>query len=567
MAGTVPAGVSHARPDPGWLAAGALCAAPPVAETIVLWLTGLQADRALATQVTAPSPWGEYHDLRWLLVFHDSWLMLGLQAAALVALRTVLDGLIVRACWPAGTGRNSCPEWGPLLRRLAVAVPVIWLLLLPWTVLGFGMDVVSISWLFFTAVPPVLVVALACSPTPAVPRWWCRVPPGRALSTVLVVFLGQSVASAAILSAPAALWLPVAAAAGLGNAWAWRRLVRIFAEQEAPRRPMPVAPAVSIGMLLIAICGAAISFAIVGARRPPAGAGSPTASAGGPPVLVISGFDSKIDGETPPPPVEGRAVRYSYRGLDQRGRPEPYQAADTHQSIPALVRLLSAQVDALHASSGQAVSIVAESEGSLLTEVYLAADPGAPVVRAILLSPLDQPARVYYPPAGRSGYGVATGAALASLTSALGGISPVHLPADAPLLRSIVDHASSLRGLLSCPSPIPEDILEPLADSLADPVPPAAGIPTVVVPAFHGGLLTNAQAQGDVDRLLAGRSVRSGSVATAAETLLRRAAAGWQVPSLPLSLYAGSSDRPSCPAMTAALRRWVGPISGKIPGR
>jgi hypothetical protein len=210
------------------------------------------------------------------------------------------------------------------------------------------------------------------------------------------------------------------------------------------------------------------------------------------------------------------------------------------------------------------VAIVAESEGSLITQVYLAVDPGAPISQAILLSPLDQPGRVYYPPPGRSGFGLATGDALQSLTYALAGFSPVHLRADGPFLRSIVDHAASLRGLLSCPPPVSEELLEPLADSLADPAAPA-GVPAVVVPAFHGGLLSNPVAQRDIDALLRGGRVGPDPGAGAAAAVLRGAAAGWQVPSLPLSLYTSSPDHPSCAAMTAGLRRWVGP--GTLTGR
>lgn len=566
------------------LVLGALCVVPPVVEVVALWLTGQAADRALATQATAPAPWGQFQDLRWLLVFHDSWVTFGLEAVALVALRGLLDASVVRAGWPIDEVSLPVPPWGPLLRRTAMATPVIWLFLVPWTVLGFGMDVVSISWLFFTTVPPVLVVALACSLTPGAPGWWRRVPPRSAVSTSVLVFVGQTLASLVMLSCPAALWLPAAAASGLGNAWAWQRLLRAVANPPSAdgrrRLVVPFAPLVSVGMVVVAVSGAAIAFAVVGARRPtgaasPAGTGGTAGTSGsglpgtggpaggGPtaPVLVVSGFDSKIDATTPPPPVGGgSSVRFSYRGADPQGRPEPYRASDTHQSLAALVRLMSAQVQSLHRRSGQPVTIVAESEGSLVTEVYLAADPRAPVSRAVLLSPLDQPARVYYPPSGREGFGVATGVALSWLTQTLASVSPVRLPAEGPFLRSIVDHAPALRGLLSCPPRTQVDLLEPLADSLADPQPPPPRLPAGVVAAFHGGLLTNPQAQGDVGRLLAGRPVRSGTAMEWAETVLRRASAGWQVPSLPLALYTASPDHPSCSTVTAAIRQWVGPL-------
>ena len=536
-----------------------LCVVPPVIETAVLWLVGMAPDRAIAVQVTSPAPWGQFHDLRWLLVLHDSWLALVLEAAGFVLLRSGLDALIARAAWP-GTDPPPLPG---LVRRQAAFSACAWLFLLPWTVLGFGTSVVSISWLWITAVPPVVAVALVCSAGGASPKWWRQAPPRRAVATAALVFAGASVAGLATTEAPAGLWLPIAALAGAGNAWAWSRITIAVAGDERSRRPIPLAPIVSVGMVVVAVSGAAIAFAIVGSRKPPPGplvasSGRP----GDPPVLVVSGFDSKVDSSTPPAPIQvGHAVRFSYRGSDGNGEPLSYRADDTHRSVAALARTMAIQVARLHARSGRAVAIVAESEGSLVTQVYLAADPAAPVSQVILLSPLDQPGRVYYPPAGRDGYGLAAGDSLQAVTDLLGAISPVHLPANAPFLRSIVDHAGALRGLLSCPLPEQETLLEPLADALADPAAPSApGVRVVVEPAYHGGLLTNPGAQHDIDRLLSGRPVRSATGLGTVETLLRGAAAGWQAPTLPLAVFGPAPDHPSCAAMVARIRSWVGPL-------
>jgi hypothetical protein len=276
-------------------------------------------------------------------------------------------------------------------------------------------------------------------------------------------------------------------------------------------------------------------------------------------VLIVSGFDSALTGANPHPvPGPWDEVRYSYAGLSPSGDPLPYTAADTHQSLAVSVRDMATQVEHLARSTGQPVAIVAESEGSLVARTYLAAYLGAPVDRVVLLSPLDQPARVFYPEAGKQGYGLFTGYALGALTDLLGNISPVDLPADGPFLRSIVDHAGELRNLLECPTAAPEALVEPLADAVADGVGPGHAVRSVVVPAFHGGLLTDDRATHDIDILLSGGTVHTNPLVAAAERVIRLAAGPWQVPALPLSLD-GGTDRPTCATMTADVRAWAGP--------
>src|SRR5438445_12968732 len=83
-----------------WLIAMAV--GGPVVETVILWLTGLGSASGIAAQVTAPAPFGVFHDLRWLLVFHRSWLGFALEAVAFVAFRTLLATPIFPAAWPPG---------------------------------------------------------------------------------------------------------------------------------------------------------------------------------------------------------------------------------------------------------------------------------------------------------------------------------------------------------------------------------------------------------------------------------------------------------------------------------
>src|SRR5205085_2347453 len=137
--------------------------------------------------------------------------------------------------------------------------------------------------------------------------------------------------------------------------------------------------------------GSAIGFATVshpaGSSRADASRAEPdpanqggVAQPTGKPVLVATGFWSSWNGRTTPP-LSGHydEQRFSYRGLDASGRPLPYRSADTQQPLSQLERLMSDQVDALYRETGKPVSIVAESEGSLVAKTYLTATPKASV--------------------------------------------------------------------------------------------------------------------------------------------------------------------------------------------
>jgi hypothetical protein len=539
----------------------ALCMLVPVLELITLWSTGVSGDRALAVQVTAPSPWGEFHDIRWILVLNRSWLSVVLAVVGVVVARTVLDAAIIAEAWPTA----DRPPLASQLRRSLRYTSITLILLSPWAVLLFAVSVVSISWLFLVALPTAVVVALVIHHGSVTGGWWHQVPPLRSIGWVLLTFATESLVGLVMGAAPAAAWIPIALAGGLFNAWAWLGVVNAVTGN-VPRRWVPLAPGIVVGMVAIAVVGTTIGFQVFGGSNRsvalPAADLAPTArTASEQPVLIVGGFDSQIQ-QAAPHPIPGPydEVRFSYLGLSARGTPRPYPASATHLSIQTLVRRLAVQVTALHRRSGQPIDLVAESEGSLLARTYLAADRTAPVTTALLLSPLDQPARVFYPQEGKQGYGVLTGQALEGLTDLLGGISPVNLPAGSPFLRSIVDHSRELRGLLSCPTaPVHETLVEPLADAVADPVGPSAQVPSLVVAGFHGGLLDQPSVDRKLAQLLAGHPVTSSHTLSSLEHLIRLAAGTWQVPSLPLALYnvSGGSDNPSCATISTDTRRWI----------
>jgi hypothetical protein len=256
-----------------------------------------------------------------------------------------------------------------------------------------------------------------------------------------------------------------------------------------------------------------------------------------------------------PGPFQER--RFSYRGLGPDGQPLPYGAGDTYQALPTLDRLVAQQVEVFARQTHQAVSIVAESEGALVAKAYIMATSNAPVRQLILLSPLVEPARVFYPAAGREGWGVGAGYGLRLVTAALRVISPVRISPSTPLVRSIVDEAPGLRGLLPCPvAGVRQLALFPLADAVAAPHTTSIGIPTAVVPAFHGGLLGNGAVRKAVALQLDGGRGRGGALWLLTEEVLRAAGGAWQVPILPLSLNPvwQASRTPSCPQMAARLR-------------
>jgi predicted component of type VI protein secretion system len=201
-----------------------------------------------------------------------------------------------------------------------------------------------------------------------------------------------------------------------------------------------------------------------------------------------------------------------------------------------------------------------------VAKTYLAATPSAPVNELVLLSPLVRPARVYYPPGGHEGWGVAAGYELQALTAGLRVISPIDMTPDTPLLRSIADNASTVRDLLTCPLPGVEQLaLFPLADAVASPHPSAVGIPASVVPAFHGGLLGSGAVHKTIALRLDGGRLPRYNAWSLAERVLRVGTSAWQVPPLPLTLNAPAwghppGRSPSCASMASALHMWVGAL-------
>ncbi len=538
---------------------------PCVLEAALIAGLGPPGAAPLAPQATALSPFDVFHDLRWLLVYHPSWATFVLEALALVVVRSLLVAGLVRAAWPA---EPAPPPWRDQWRMSVTFVALIALVLLPVAVLSFATAVVALSWLFFVAVPVVLMAALLVHGGPVHRSWWRDRPLGVTVRVTLVAFVELTAAGAALVWAPTVLWVPIAALAGFANAWCWLHLVHALAGAPAQRRARPFVVVALAGIVALVVGGTAAGFAVSVAVENSRTLLPPVAvNATGPPVLIVKGFNSTWDGVTRRW-VQGRyrIRRFSYAGLDESGRPRPYARSDTHQSVPSLARALRTQVQAFHAATGQPVSIVAESEGSLVALAYLAATPNAPVPTLVALSPLLAPGRVYYPPVGVSGWGAVAGTVLDGLARGLSAVGPVNVSADTPLFRSFVDEGPALQSLLRCSVPGRRELaVIPIDSGVSAPAPVHIGIPHAVVPAFHGGLLGDHTTARLIDDVLAGRSATGSGAWAGTGDAVGSIAAAWQTPSLAKGLEPAWRSLPppgACTAARATLRRWINTDDG-----
>src|SRR6266540_3039320 len=174
---------------PGLLA---VCIALPMIEVGLLWGVGLTSALGIAPSVTAPVPFATFHDLRWLMVYHRSWLGFAVEALALLAFRGALTALLVRLAWPGGVARAG----------------------------------------------------------------WSA-PAARTTGWVALTFAVLTLSGAALSASPAGLRLPVAAAAGLFNAWAWNGIVNVLAlAPQVPRRAVPLVPIALVLLLAVVAVGA-----------------------------------------------------------------------------------------------------------------------------------------------------------------------------------------------------------------------------------------------------------------------------------------------------------------------
>lgn len=526
----------------------------PLVEALTLQIVGTPASQALAPQATAPAPFGVFHDLRWLLVFHSSWLAFGVELAGLIAVRTAITALLVHTAWPDEVTR---PPPARLVGGSFVFTVVSGAVLAPFAAVLLGMAVVSLSWLFFVAVPSLVVVAVLLHHGAVVSSWWRQRAPNGTVGWMLLSFAVLTLASGVIVLTPGPVRLLAVAATGLFNAWAWHGIVGALCCRTPSPRFIPLAP-VGIGVLM-GVIALGVSAGFSAATRDhalgPDDAFAPADDER--PVLRVSGFGSSYDATDPETEL---ARRFSYTGVDGTGQPRPYRGTDTYQDVSRSVALMAEQVEAFATDVDRPITIVAESEGALVAKTYLMSHHDAPVDALVLLSPLAEPGGAYYPPSGEDGWGVAGGWGLRGLAAVTRALTPLELSADDGLFRSLVDDAPALRGLLACPvEDVEQLVLFSLADAVAGAGQQLEGLHTAVVPAFHGGLADDGDVQQAIDDTLAGDPPSGVALWETAATVIGAGASAWRAPTLPLSInpaWEGADDVANCDQTADLFSSW-----------
>jgi hypothetical protein len=546
-----------------------LCVGLVVAETLALLTVHAGSTLALAPEVAAPVPWGIFHDERWLLVHAGSWPAVVAGGIGMVAARGLLTGVMVKFAWPASAQPLS---WHRALLRGCASTAVAALLLSPCASLLVAFELAPISDLWLAAIPTALGIALFVHHGP-VDSWWRRHPRLRSMGWVVVSYAELTIAGAAMLLAPQA-WTPlIGIVAGVADAWIWRRMVHALARPTrlrwAPVSPVGLVGVVGATVVAVTAASAPTSAASIPPRSSAAGAAqlthphSATGTATPPakpakprPVLLVSGYGVRWDGNAPSlgPGIHTR--EFSYRGTTRDGRPLPYSSRATQESLPVLLARFREQVNTFARQSGGHIDIVGESEGSLLASIYLQTTANPPVDNVVLLSPLVRPSRASYPGPQHTGPGIGAAWVLRGIAHATNTLTPMHVSPDSAFIQSLGAHPDALRDLFCCPAPgVRQFAILPMADAVGVPPSALSAMPHEAVAALHGTLLIDPGVRSDIAKyLLSSTTPRSGN--NGLEKLAAAASAAWQAP--PRQLAADPPATTGCQHSTQALRAWLG---------
>jgi hypothetical protein len=551
-----------------------------MAEAIVLSFLAPSA-RPLAPQVTALPPLAAYHDVRWLFAFNQPWLSFTGVLVLLVIARSAVDAVLVMLAWPRQTEVPGIPRPRFLAALLSCAVltVLVGLVMSPVVTLMFGVALLPFSWPYLAAVPILLGTAVALSQGGVGQAWWRRLPPARTAAWVVTTFGVLSLASELMAHLNTPGIVAVAGLAGVVDARAWYGLTAAVGGARGGGQPsrkrggswggrpprinwLPVAPLAAV-MVLALVVGAArlaftgtLSFAsgahdvVSGAVGGDHGLAAAAADATSTPkvvsgpagkvrgaVLVVEGFGSTCchSADALRAAEPNLLVRqFSYQGLDPAGQPIPYNLAG-NLSIQVLGDRMAAQVEKLSRQAGTPVDVVAESEGTLGLYAMLARHPHVPVRSVVLLSPIIEPGQL-----GQAG-GTVPGAALTTLNSLVGGMSPYGRSGAQALIDSVSEVGATYFATVSHDHGIPWLAVVPLADAVTLPACPWPRN-VIFVDAFHGGLLGDVSVQRIVETFLNGDTVPDSTLATLAggsqrdlrraAQLIAAAAAAWRMPDL-----------------------------------
>ncbi len=170
-----------------------------MAETFLVGTFLPASSVALTTQGSAPPPFDVFHDLRWIVVYHESWFGFAAELLGGLAVRSALLTVLVRAAWPHGMVLEPVAV---TVRRSVIYVAVVSILLAPWVGLVFALAVVSLSWLFFVAVPVVLMLAVLVAGGAVTGSWWRRALSWRVAGIVVLTFVAITVFGSLLATLP-----------------------------------------------------------------------------------------------------------------------------------------------------------------------------------------------------------------------------------------------------------------------------------------------------------------------------------------------------------------------------
>jgi hypothetical protein len=207
-----------------------------------------------------------------------------------------------------------------------------------------------------------------------------------------------------------------------------------------------------------------------------------------------------------------------------------------------------------------------------VAKTALLADPSPAVTTLVLASPLEEPGRVWYPVTGDQGWGVANTEVMRLISDALEGVAPIDLSPDNPLFASLDQQAPELENAMSCPIPgIRQFALLPLADATVSPAAERLSFPSVVLAAFHGGLIESSGGEKIISRVLADQPVDNDTLMDLADEAISYAASAWQVPPLepldyPRAARHGGDAYDNCSQIAREIRSDLFPPSSRTGG-
>lgn len=520
------------RPTRRLLALLGLAAAMPLVAAVILVRIPFRNAQGLIPQSSAVWPYDSYHDMRWLLVYHNSWLMFGLLLLGAIVLRGLYSAALVGLAWPAGVRR---PPYRALARRNLEVAAFTAVLVLPFAAYAVAASVVSLSWFLFASLTPMILLAPFLQRMAVGRGLWRGLPSAELVGWSLLDFVLISVAGGLVWQVPALVTPLVAAVAGAANGLLWNRTVRAAVLQPRVRwRRVPVVPIA----VVLALATPLVSQVITSPRHErntavPSVFDRPLPARVRYAVILLAGHESAYDGR----PLGDPAVEwFSYAGLDASGRPLPYRRYDTHRSLNSSAELLAAQVDALHRRTGRPIALVGRSEGAMVARRYLGDRPDPRVQALAMFSPLVRAGRAYYPPPDAStGWGLVAGWLLRGMFAVTQVGRTAAATPDEPFIRSLMDEDGPFYRLhMLCPVPGVRAIaFLPTVTASEAPPDPYIRIPSVEAPSFHGGLIGRPVIGDQLIDFLAGEDV---NVRRREYGLLERLGSAWHAPNLALRI-------------------------------